>query len=282
MPLLALDDSALHYRVHTASSPCAGPALVLVHGAGGNLMHWPGELRRLPGHTVFALDLPGHGRSGQIGGPSRDSSPSGLIGAYAQIVRRFAEELSLGKFVVAGHSMGGAIAQELALQSPERLAGLVLVASAAKLPVTPDLMNMLLDDQQAAANALTSWAQGANVDGSTMRIYLQRLREVDPVILYRDYAACSAWDRTADLGRVRVPTLVICGDADRMIPLRLSMDLQQGIKSARLVVVPGAGHMVMLEQAALVAREVQRFLAELPPAYVEDLNTASGFKPPAS
>jgi pimeloyl-ACP methyl ester carboxylesterase len=262
MPTLVIDGGPeglhyrLHYRPHAASQPDASPPLLLVHGAGGNLMHWPGELRRLPGHTVVALDLPGHGHSGGATQPQD-------IGAYAQVIERFANGLRLPGFVLAGHSMGGAIAQEFALHHPQMLAGLVLVATGAKLPVPLELLSAIQGDWENAARVLTCWSQGASTGPDMSRIYLQRLRELDPQVLHRDYAACKAWDRTGDVGQIRVPTLVICGDADRMTPLQSSLLLDQKIKTSQLVVVPGAGHMVMLERPALVARAVQHFLTEL-------------------
>jgi pimeloyl-ACP methyl ester carboxylesterase len=225
------------------------------------MMHWPGELRRLPGRLVVALDLPGHGRSAGTNSPSFDRTCTGQdIVGYARVVGRFAQELGLDTFALAGHSMGGAVAQEFALRYPQRLAGMILVATGAKLPVAPDLLRTIQEDFRGAAEAMTAWSQGKRSDPSTMRIYLQRLCEVDPQLLYSDYAACNAWDRTADVGNITVPTLVICGDADRMTPLRYSLDLAQQIATARLVVVPGAGHMVMLEQPAVVTEAVVHFL----------------------
>ena len=82
-------------------------------------------------------------------------------------------------------------------------------------------------------------------------------------MLHRDYAACEAWDRTGDVWQIRVPALVICGDADRMTPLQDCLLLEQRIRTSQLVVVPGAGHMVMLERPVLVARAVQHFLTGL-------------------
>jgi pimeloyl-ACP methyl ester carboxylesterase len=276
MSTLVIDGCPIHYRLHGTTPPCGGPPLVLVHGAGGNLMHWPGELRRLPGRLVVALDLPGHGRSDGLDPQHFDlAHPEKGIAAYAQLVGRFAAELGLGKFVLAGHSMGGAVAQELALAYPEMLIGLVLVATGSRLFVAPELLSAIEDDYEGAAATLANWSQGERSDPNTLRIYLQRLREADPQVLYADYAACSAWDRAADLGRITVPTLVICGDADRMTPLQTSIDLQDRIKSAQLVIVTDAGHMVMLEQPARVVGAVQQFLAALPRSELEDRNPAS-------
>jgi pimeloyl-ACP methyl ester carboxylesterase len=227
-------------------------------------MHWPGELRRLPGRLVVALDLPGHGRSGGIGPPSFDLACAVQdIAGYAQGVERFAHELGLGKFVLAGHSMGGAVAQEVAFRCPEALAGLVLVATGARLPVAPDLLRAIQDDFASAAEVMAARSQGERSNPDMMRIYLQRLREVHPQLLHSDYSACNAWDRTADVGEIAVPTLIIGGDADQMTPLQYSLYLQQKIKASQLVIVPGAGHMVMLEQPVLVAGAVLQFLMEL-------------------
>jgi pimeloyl-ACP methyl ester carboxylesterase len=146
--------------------------------------------------------------------------------------------------------MGGAVALELALHHPEMLAGLVLVATGAKLPVAPELLDTIRDDYESAVQLMAGWAQGTGSDPTLTRIYLQRLRELRPHLFYRDCEACNAWDRTADLGTIRLPTLVICGDGDRVTPLQYSLYLQQGIRQAQLVIVPGAGHLVMLDQPA--------------------------------
>jgi len=161
--------------------------------------------------------------------------------------------------------MGGAIAVETALRHPEILAGLILAATGAKLAVAPELLSAMRGDWESVVQILAGWSQGMQTDPKTTRIYLQRLSELDPEVVYRDYAACNAWDRTAQLGKITLPTLVICGDADRMTPVEQSLDLQRRIKTARLVIVPGAGHMVMLEQPDLVAGAVHRFMTDLTP-----------------
>jgi pimeloyl-ACP methyl ester carboxylesterase len=260
MPTITVEGEPLHYQLHYGAPRAGGAPLMLIHGAGGNLMHWPGDLRRLPSHTVYALDLPGHGKSGGAGRAE--------IGAYAEVVRTFAEMLGLAPFAVVGHSMGGAIAIEFALRYPARLAELILVGTGAKLRVAPQIMTGILDDFPGTAQLLAQWTHGEHVDPNLLRLYVRRLREVNPQVIHDDFAACDAFDRRADVGRITTPTLILCGDADRMTPVKYSQSLHEQIAGSQLVVVPGAGHMVMLEQPAAVAEAVASFLTS--PARASD------------
>lgn len=255
MPTIIINGEPLYYQLHRGAPRPAGPPLVLVHGAGGNHMHWPGELRRLPGRTVYALDLPGHGKSGGAGRAD--------IGAYAEVVRGVAEALALPRFALVGHSMGGAIAQEFALRYPGRLAGIVLVGTGARLRVAPQILTGILTDFQGTTGLMAQWTHGEHVDPNLLRLYTRRLREVDPQVIHDDFAACDAFDRRGDVGRIATPALILCGSADQMTPVKFSHYLHEQIAGSQLVVVPGAGHMVMLEQPAAVAGEVAGFLAGL-------------------
>lgn len=234
-------------------APCGGaPPLVLVHGAGGDLMRWPSDLRRLRGRTVYALDLPGHGKSG--GEPLPD------IAAYADALHAWAAGLALPRFVLAGHSMGGAIAIEYALRYGGRLAGLVLLSTGARLRVAPQLLTGILTDFNATVDLLVGWMYGA-AEPNLLRLGARQLRAVRPETLHADFRACDAFDRRADVARIDVPTLIICGDADVMTPLKSSEFLRDQIRGAQLVVLPGAGHMAALQQPQVVAGEVEAWLA---------------------
>jgi pimeloyl-ACP methyl ester carboxylesterase len=252
MSTVTVSGEHLHYQLHHGASRAGGAPLVLLHGAGGNLMYWPSELRRLPGHTVYALDLPGHGKSGGAGRAE--------IGAYAEVVRGFVEALALLPIVLAGHSMGGAIAQEFALRYPSRLAGLVLVATGARLRMAPQLLDGALEDFAGTAELLAQWTHAETADPNLIRLYVRRLREVSPQVVRGDFAACDAFDRRADICYITLPTLILCGDAERMTPVKHCQWLHEQITRSQLVVVPGAGHMVMLEQPAAMAEAVAEFL----------------------
>ncbi len=244
MPTISLPGGGqLYYRQHADDERFT--PLVLVHGAGGSHMHWPAELRRLPGAVVYSLDLPGHGKSD---GPGRAD-----IGEYAETILAFVDALGLPRFVLAGHSMGGAIALEYALRHASRLTGLVLVSTGGQLRVAPELLASLSADFERTTELLAVRTHAADVHPELLRAYVRRLREVAPEVLHADFVACDRFDRLADLHQVSVPTLVLCGEADRMTPLNDSRTLAEGIPGAELAVIPAAGHMVMLERPAEVA-----------------------------
>lgn len=245
--------SRLYHREYGQGSPLREPPLVLVHGAGGDLMHWPTNLRRLPGRRIYAIDLPGHGKSG--GAPLPD------IASYAEALREWAEVHALPRFVLAGHSMGGAIAIEYALRYGGGLAGLVLLSTGARLRVAPQLLSGILNDFDAAVALLARWMYGEGTDPNLLRLGARRLREVKPEALHADFAACDAFDRRTDVGRIEAPTLILCGDADVMTPMKNSEHLRDQIAGSHLVVIPGAGHMAALQQPQVVAARIEAFLA---------------------
>jgi pimeloyl-ACP methyl ester carboxylesterase len=226
--------------------------LVLVHGAGGSHLDWPAPLRRLKGANVYALDLPGHGRSE---GPGRSS-----ITAYRDFLLAFLDALGLERATVVGHSMGGGIALAFALHYPDRLAGLILVGSGARLRVAPAILTGILPDFEATVDLILDYAFGPGATEQLKRLGRQRLLKTPPQVLHGDYAACDAFDVMERLGEVRCPTLVICGTADRLTPPKYAIYLRDHIPGAELVLVDAAGHMVMLEKPEIVARAISKFI----------------------
>jgi pimeloyl-ACP methyl ester carboxylesterase len=252
MPYTNVSGEKIFY-VHHQGDPKGQGAFIFVHGAGGSHLNWPPQLRRLSGANTYALDLPGHGQSE---GQGRTS-----ISAYADFVADFLETLGLEKGTLVGHSMGGATALDFALRYPEGLAGLVLVGSGARLRVAPAILDGIRQDFQAAVRLICDYAYAPDAPEQLKREGRRQMGRTHPDVLYGDFAVCDAFDVMVRLDEIRCPTLVICGTADRLTPPKYSTYLRDNIPGAQLVLVEGAGHMVMLERPEAVSQAIADFMA---------------------
>ncbi len=240
-------------RSDTTATCCP---VVLVHGAGGTHLHWPPQVRRLPGLRTLAVDLPGHGRSEGVGEQE--------IAAYARRLAEWADAVGFQQAIWVGHSMGGAIVLTLALEHPTKVRALGLVATGARLPVNPRLLESTAHAETfpLAVETIMKWAFSPQAPARLRELATQRMQEVRYTVVHNDFAACNRFDVSQRLGDIRVPTLVIHGTADKMTPYYYGEFLAQAIPQARLVTVRDAGHMVMLEQPEAVAEALSAFAAE--------------------
>lgn len=245
-----------------------GLPVVLIHGLSCTMGFWQRQVPALveAGHRVLALDLPGFGHSDK---PDVSYSP----GWYASVVSAWLAVLGVRRFVLVGHSMGGQIALHLVLQarsrSPDRVIGLVLAAPAGVETFRPEAARWMMD-YWTEARALNTPADEirANftqlvfnrVDEGVLRLLDERLRlqrhpsfrEVSRAVsrAVRGMLEQPVFDR---LGEIRAPTLLVFGDADRLIPnpvfnpgssVAVAERGAAAIPGAELVVLAGAGHMV--------------------------------------
>lgn len=231
------------------------PAVVLVHGAGGTHQHWLYQVRDLPQTATYAPDLPGHGRSR---GAGRDR-----IAAYGDWLVAFLDAVGLQKVVLAGHSMGGGIALDVALRYPHRVAGLGLVATGARMGVAPALLERLQQDPAAAARLIAGWSYGPEATEEMVRQGQRQLQQASPGVLYGDFVACDAFDVRDRLGEISAPAFILCGTQDRMTPAKYAPFLRDGLAQSTLHLVEGAGHMVLLEQPQAVTSALLGLLDRL-------------------
>ncbi len=254
MPYLTVAGYEAHY-VQRRPVPAEQPPVLFVHGAGGTHQQWLYQVRDLDRAPSFAPDLPGHGRSE---GTGRDS-----IAAYGDWLVAFADAAGLERAVWVGHSMGGAIALDVALRYPERVAGLGLVSTGARLRVAPVLLEGIRQDKEAAVDQLSEWLYGPEADAELVRQGRRQMNEIPADVLYGDFAACDRFDVMDRLGEIAAPTIVVCGTKDRMTPSKYSVYLRDQIAGAELRLVEGAGHMVMVEQPQAVIQAVTALLEKL-------------------
>jgi pimeloyl-ACP methyl ester carboxylesterase len=252
MPYLDLNGERIYYALHR--NQLDGVPVLLLHGAGENHLIWPIGLRRLPGTIVYALDLPGHGKSTGAG--------RSTIADYAAWVISLLDALHLPTAILIGHSMGGAIAQQLALTHPDRTTAIVLIATSARLRVAPQLLELARDDFPSAVELISEWEWGPAAPPEIKELGKQQLRTNSPAVMLGDYRACDAFDVREQLKVITIPTLIVAGEADRMAPLKHAAFMAEQIPRARLRALPVAGHMVMLEAADTVTQETIDFLRE--------------------
>jgi pimeloyl-ACP methyl ester carboxylesterase len=247
----------LYYSQH-CEKVTENPPIILIHGAGGMHLYWPPEIRRLNGYCVYAIDLPGHGKSAICDGQQS-------IGEYARHLVQWLESVRLPRAILVGHSMGSAIALALAIHHPEYVVGLSLIGGGARLRVHPDLLNNAADQTtfEKVADLLVSYSFSSNAPSRLVKLASKRILETRQSVLYGDLQACNRFDVMDRLGEVHQPTLVVCGADDQMTPLRYAQFLSNAIPNARLSVIPNTGHMVMLEQPRLVADCLLTFLQDI-------------------
>jgi pimeloyl-ACP methyl ester carboxylesterase len=232
--------------------------LVLIHGAGGDHLSWPPQIRRLPGCRVYTPDLPGHGKS----------KGHGLqrISAYGERIHSWLLDLGLTEVIFCGHSMGGAIALWLGVLHPDCVKGLILIGTGARLPVNLTLIENLADAKVygATVDNICRWSFSLHAEPALINNVKKQMLQTRPSVLQGDFRACDAFDLSEDLDRIQVPTLIIVGELDKMTPVRFSEKLEEGIPEADLVVLPQTGHMVPLEKPQSTAALVETFLRKLP------------------
>jgi pimeloyl-ACP methyl ester carboxylesterase len=252
-----------YYHAYEGSSKTTFP-VVLIHGAGGNHLFWPTEIRRLSKYRVLAPDLPGHGKSGGHGQQA--------ISAYAREVVSWMELSGTGRAVVVGHSMGSAVALQLAIEHSESILALGLLGAGAKMRVRPDILadSAGPSSYHIAVDTLTKMSFSSSADPRLVELAGRRMLETRYSVLHGDLLACDAFDVSDHLSGIQQPVLLICGAEDQLTPLRYSQYLAGSLRNSHLEVVPEAGHMVMLEKPGVVADLLLEFLAQFTPEHSMD------------
>jgi len=230
-----------------------GIPIVFIHGAGGSTLSWLAQKAHFEKlNRVVLVDLPGHGRSGG------DSSAS--IEACAEAVAGALEDSACGPAYIAGHSMGGAIAMRLALSHPEVVKGLILIGTGARLKVYPEILQGILRDKGGTARTILDTAFSDTVPAALKDKVFAEYMKNDARTIFNDFTACDGFNVMGDIGAITVPTLVVCGMADRFTPPGYSRYLAENIAGAHLELIQNTGHMAMIEKPAAVNEAIERFM----------------------
>jgi pimeloyl-ACP methyl ester carboxylesterase len=254
-----------------------GPPIVLVHGLGGSKVTWLPVLPALAEkHRVIVPDLPGHGESDK---PRTDYTPR----FFARALRRLMDAVEVDRAVIVGNSLGGRIAIELALRSPGRVSSLALLDpsvpglrwryilgftrvfptefGAIPFPLRERWMEVAIKRLFAHPDRMPREAYSAAA-GEFIRIY----RNANARIAFFDSLRRIVTERPevfyASLRRIKQPTLVIFGEKDGLVPLRLGVRLAEHLPNAQLIVLPDVGHVPQFEATKETLEALLSFLGE--------------------
>jgi 3-oxoadipate enol-lactonase len=247
-------------------NPTGHPAVLLLHGLGADANSWILQLPALTGagFRPIATDAPGFGGSPYAG---RDWSIQRVTAQMAGLL----EELSTGSVHVVGLSMGGAIAQQFALDYPHLTRSLVLVSTFAILrPHTARgwtyfLQRLLLVNTlglAAQARVVAQTVFPAPGQEQLREILVETISRADPHAYRKAMTALGRFNSLKRLGEIKAPTLVVTGADDTTVTPGRQRMLVEGIPEARQVIIPAAGHAVPVDQAERFNRELLAFLAE--------------------
>lgn len=253
MPYIELEHTRyFYYERFPEKAGQAAKTIVFVHGAGGNGSYWLKQLAVL-GLTcrVLAPDLPGHGKS--------DGTACDEIAAYVEFIHKFVSRLVSSPFFLAGHSMGGAVAQEFALSHPDLLEGLILLATGARFSAVQALLDMIKNGRHN--HALTRLVYGDNTSPRLLERALKEIGATSPLVWFKDFSACKRFDATSRLSGIRLPALILTGTADLLTPPHDARLLASGLPNAGMFLIGGAGHMLMLEKPEIVNKQIIDFIS---------------------
>ncbi len=227
------------------------PAIVFLHGAGMDHTVWALLARAFAhhGYAVLAPDFPGHGRS--------SGAPLTSIAALADWTAALIAATGAKAARLIGHSMGSLVALETAARHPTTATGLGLIATAAAMRVSDDLLSAAKADSHAAIEMIAIWGEGyrATLGGSQAPGFwmlggAERLLErAHPGAIFADLSACNAYaDALSAAAKINVPATVVQGSRDLMTPAKGGKALAAAIADCRFVLIEGAGHMLMSER----------------------------------
>jgi pyruvate dehydrogenase E2 component (dihydrolipoamide acetyltransferase) len=257
--------------LHTlVAGPGQSQTLLFLHGLGGSLSTWQVVLGDLVDrYRVGAIDLPGHGQSAKPAVDAFDYS----IGALASEIGEGMEVLKLSPAIVVGHSLGGAVALQLALERPELVQGLVLINSAGLgKEISSDLLDMMDQEpgNKTARDLLTLFYEDKRwiLDRGVEEMAQTQL--VPGAWDAQRAAARGSFTREGQqlglnerLGGVRQPVLLVWGEKDRVIPVAHAFAAAGALPDALLKLIPASGHVPQVEAAPVLARAIDRFARSL-------------------
>ncbi len=249
-------------------SPENKPAVLLIHGLGTEASSWTYQFDALTaaGYRPVAPDMPGFGRTKFVG-------DKWSIRYAANEIISLADRLNITRFHLAGISMGGTVALQMAIQSPDRIISLILINTFATL--RPKRWNEWIYLLRRYIRARVRGA-GSQAELTASRIFpaphqqelreqlIRHIRQTDPVVYRTAMRELARYDARRELQNIHIPSLVLSARNDTTVPLENQHDLYAGIPGCEQIFVEDAGHGVIIDQPDRVNQSMIQFINRFP------------------
>jgi len=261
MPDFKIGDITLHYRLEGE-----GPPLLLIHGLGSDMRGWEFQEKELSKHfQLILVDQRGHGHSS---GPGMNFVTASV---FAQDMAALLDHLGISKTHVAGQSMGGLIAQQFALDFPEKVERLILISTG------PKITEESIDEVYGWREAQVEGGDVAYFEAATKSCYpaefiennqelmdylMRRENLLNPQGVMATGLGLATFDATAQLQRIASPTLIVHGEEDRVFDVSLAKSTDRLIPNSKLVIFPGCGHSTPIQMKDALNSKMIEFLTE--------------------
>jgi pimeloyl-ACP methyl ester carboxylesterase len=250
MPFVEFNGKNIFYQIKQAET---NKAIIFIHGSGGNSRIWKNQLANLDlDYNIIAIDLPSHDQS--------DNFSELSLELYIDVVKSMINNLKLKEVVLAGHSLGGAVIQSYYLNYSDGVKALLLIGTGARLRVSPIILNSLQTNFQEFLKGLPIGAFYRRTSKEIVDEYIAETSKIAPEVIYRDFEICDEFDMMDKLSLIDVPCLIICGNDDKLTPVKYSQYYHKNLKDSKLSIIKNAGHMVMLEKPEEVNQAIEFFI----------------------
>lgn len=235
--------------------------IVFLHGVGSDKSVWQPQLEHF-GRTrrAVAFDYPGYGESELVEGATRDDYAGSILAAM--------DALGIGQAHICGLSLGGVIAIALNAAAPERCASLIIADSFAVHPDGQGIYDRSVgasrtSTMQEIAEARVGALLGSASTGQLRSEVVATMAAIDPAAFRLGAAAVWLADQEDHAAAIEAPTLILCGDEDKVTPPALSEELQRLIRGSRLEIIHASGHLANAEQPERFNALIDRFFEEI-------------------
>lgn len=243
------NNSKVYYRVSGAEH---SRTIVFVHGLAADSRFFHNQLKFFGNSMkVIAIDLPGHGRSRNPGILTAE--------AYSRSIEQVIARENVDSYILAGHSMGGAICLEHYKNNHNRIDALILISTAAKIPVTAGMVSRSENDFESFFDQILGSIFKKKA-GIFILAAKKNLDDDEKTVITSDLKICMGMDQAGVLESINIPVLILANRYDSMIPAELTAGMQSKISGSRLVVFENTGHIPFFEDSEIFNAAVLDFI----------------------